>query len=367
MRRSEAFWIESTKRWMIKVQKDGIRKSFYSSKPSKAGKIEAEKQADKWLEAGECGDMRFGQLWQEFLERCEITTGTANYEKHKSIGRNWLIPLLEHKRISKITPLMLQTCIDVAYKNGLSKKSCTNIRSSIVAVAKFARLKQLPPLNITELTIPINAPIKEKNILQPDALKILFTDGNYKFRGKVLPAFYIHAWRFLVITGLRRGELCGLRNEDIRDNYLTIKRSINRFQEITTGKNKNARRSFLLPNRAVEILNAQKEHLKSLGIISPWIFPAMDGQPLNSNILYESWKRYCKYHNIECTVHELRHTMISYAQTEMPNALLKRLVGHSASMDTNKIYGHEHEVDGDDIKTSQYLDSVFDRFLNSNN
>ena len=361
MRRSEAFWIESTKRWMIKVQKDGVRKSFYSSKPSKAGKIEAEKQADKWLEAGESGDMRFGQLWKEFLERCKITTGTANYRKHESIGRNWLLPLLEHKRISKITPLMLQTCIDVAYKNGLSKKSCLNIRASIVAASKFARLKQLPPLNIAELTIPINAPVKEKKILQPDALKTLFTDKNYIYRNKVQPAFYIYAWRFLVITGLRRGEMCGLRTEDINGNYVTLKRSINRFQEITTGKNKNARRSFLLPDRAIEILSSQKDLLKALGIDSPWVFPFVDGSQSNSNTIYSSWKKYCAYHNLDCNIHELRHTMISYAQTEMPNALLKRLVGHSASMDTNKIYGHE--VDGDDIKTSQYLDSVFNKFL----
>ena len=53
--------------------------------------------------------------------------------------------------------------------------------------------------------------------------------------------------------------------------------------------------------------------------------------------------------------------MISYTQTEMPDPLLKRLVGHSASMDTNKIYGHE--VNGDDAKTSQYIDSAFNRFL----
>ena len=46
MRKNEAIWIEKSQRWQIKVQKDGVRRAFYSFTPSKRGKIEAEKKAD---------------------------------------------------------------------------------------------------------------------------------------------------------------------------------------------------------------------------------------------------------------------------------------------------------------------------------
>ena len=39
-------------RWRIDVQKDGTRKSFYSSKPGRTGQREANAKADKWLETG---------------------------------------------------------------------------------------------------------------------------------------------------------------------------------------------------------------------------------------------------------------------------------------------------------------------------
>ena len=37
-RRSEAIWIESRKLWLLKVQKDGVRKPFQSSTPGRKGK-----------------------------------------------------------------------------------------------------------------------------------------------------------------------------------------------------------------------------------------------------------------------------------------------------------------------------------------
>ena len=45
-----AVWQEKYKRWQINVQKDGIRKSFYSSTPGRTGQREANKKADQWLD-----------------------------------------------------------------------------------------------------------------------------------------------------------------------------------------------------------------------------------------------------------------------------------------------------------------------------
>ena len=39
-------------RWRIDVQKDGTRKSFYSSTPGRTGQREANAKADKWLQTG---------------------------------------------------------------------------------------------------------------------------------------------------------------------------------------------------------------------------------------------------------------------------------------------------------------------------
>ena len=114
-----------------------------------------------------------------------------------------------------------------------------------------------------------DAPEANRKILQPVALKTLFTEDTIIHWGHIERSFFIHAWRFLVLTGLRRGELCGLRNEDIVDGVVTIKRSVNAQQEITAGKNDNARRSFALSDAAKAELDAQHEMLIGMSIISP--------------------------------------------------------------------------------------------------
>ncbi len=42
MRKNEALWVESRKRWQLNVQSDGERKTFPSSIPGKKGKIDAD-------------------------------------------------------------------------------------------------------------------------------------------------------------------------------------------------------------------------------------------------------------------------------------------------------------------------------------
>lgn len=73
---------------------------------------------------------------------------------------------------------------------------------------------------------------------------------------------------------------------------------------------------------------------------------------LDTNHLFKLWCIFRKQHGIGCTLHELRHTMISVAKADVPERLLKRIVGHSQTMDTFGICGHD--VDGD-LERGQYF------------
>ena len=165
----------------------------------------------------------------------------------------------------------------------------------------------------------------------------------------------------MVLTGLRRGELCGLRNEDIVDGIVSIKRSVNAQQEITAGKNDNARRTFALSKSALHVLQCQREMLKAESVVSPWVFPDERGEMLNSSHLYSKWHTYRNQHNLACSLHELRHTFVSVVQNDVPMPILKSMIGHSEDMDTSGIYGHS--VTGDMTRAAGIVDSVFARFL----
>lgn len=358
-RRSEAIWIESKEYWEIKVQKEGTRKSFRSALPGRKGKHEAEAKADYWLQNG-TAEMRFSAAWESFLKWQKDHNGSGNYVKHETIGRLYLLPLLRLKKLSIIKPAQWQECIDAGVEKGLSRRSCVNIRSSISAFLRHCRRERWEHIRLEDddLHIPNKAaPAKQKRILHDSDIQILFSDPYMVKNNRKQVAHFIHAWRMFVVTGLRRGELCGLKWEDLAGGMLTIRRSINAEGEETHGKNDNARRSFAITESMRKIIDDQRALMEDLGIVSPWVFPDKYGERANPKAIYFSWRAYAGQHGMECSVHELRHTFISINKADMPLELLKAVVGHSSSMDTIGIYGHE--VDGDKERAAAIMDRVF--------
>lgn len=361
MRKNEAVWMEKYQRWQINVQKDGQRKSFTSSKPGKKGKIEAEKKSDEWMEFMSAKDIRFSQLWKEYLADIKENAGTGNYRNHEGIGRLYLLPKLQHKRVSAITLQDMQDCINDGYKKGLARKSCSNIRGSISAVYHYATRRRIKMESPDSLAIPKGAPVGEKTILQPADIKTLFTKDTRLWRNKTVFAHYIYAWRFAVLTGMRPGEWIGLKRDDIKDGVVHIKRARNIYNEETHGKNDNARRVFILPENAKKVLDDQFTMLRNLGIVSPWVFPEQDGTQSRERRVFSQWDAYRRQHNISSTLYEMRHTMISVVAPDLPEKLLKSIVGHSEKMDTLGTYGHS--VDGEYERAAQIIDNAFKRFL----
>lgn len=358
-RKTEAYWVEKSQRWQIKVQDDGERKTFYSSSPGKKGKIEAEKKADRWILDRRCGDnVRFGRLWEGFIADVEKTKSRTRYLGHDSRGRNHILPLLEHRRVATLTRQDWQTVINTAAEKGLAYKTLCNLADTIKSVYKYAFLRniQLPPTDFLE--IPKNAPKGKRIILQPDGIRTLLTVGYITHYGRRVPCHYIYAWRFYLITGLRRGELCGLKKSYRQGDHLVAKNPVNYLGEVTEGKTKNAEREMVLTPQAQAILDDQEAMLKRRGIESEWIFPDEHGEMSNPNRVYRLWRTYRKQHGIPCSIHELRHTFFSVCK-EVPPELIKLVGGHSEAMDTFGVYGHR--VDGELERAAELISESFER------
>ena len=360
-RAAQAVWIEAKKYWQVKVQRDGERRAFTSSTPGRRGKTEAERKADEWLEVRTGHDLRFDAAWEEYMKNLRETTGEANVRNRDSLGRIWLLPTLKHRRLSAITQNDMQRCINTAAKSGLSRRMCINVRTAITSFCKFGRMCRWPIEQPFGLVIPSIAPEGEKSILQPEALRFLFSLDTEPYYGGERPAFFIHAFRLAVVLGFRRGEVCGLMRSDLEKDVLTIRRAINNMNIETRGKNKNARRAVKLPKLAQSIVADQLAMLKSLRIVSPWLFPDENGERLDSNHFYKRWAQYGKQLKNPVSLHELRHTFISIVKEDMPEPLLKAMVGHSAKMDTFGVYGHA--VDGEMQRTADIIDQVFSRYI----
>lgn len=352
-RTNNARWIESQQRWQIQVQRDGVRRTFYSSLAGAAGRREANAKADAWLQTGIARSAgRISAISAEWLESLKPTRerqSSACYVQYESIMRTKILPSLGSKRVADLSNGDIQRVIDAAADKGYAKKTLQNIRGTMVAFVKYCRKNRYTDLRVEDVEIPWDAHKVEKEILHPDALKTLFTVSTRKGRGKTpREDFYVNAYRFQLVTGLRPGEMLARTKSDVKDGYLSISSSYNQYGEITNGKNENATRRIRLNDIALKILQDQRDAEERFGVRSTLLFPDMDGGFLSERKLYKNWCAYQEQNGIDhISLYELRHTFVSICEASVPEEQLKMVVGHSKSMDTHGVYGHEmlHNLD----------------------
>ncbi len=353
---ANAVWMEKEKRWSLRCQVDGVQKRFTSSRPGIAGKKEVMKKYRAFMYGETYENLLFSEAWARFLEYIIDKNGkTESYINLEKYGRLYILPRLQKRMLNTCGLSDFQQCISKARRTSggtapLSRHTLRNLKATIMQFVHFAVANgYMEPLR-GQLYIPAAAPSTERVILQPDDIARLF-DG---------PAndWYINIFRFALVTGLRTGEVLGIQSGDIKNNVLTINRAINCRNQITEGKNQNARRQIYLNKIARRIIN--ENQFRNGRLATPWIFCSKTGGPLSQSTLRNAWLKLAAERDLPGCPYSLRHTFISLLKNEMPEAMLKSIVGHSASMDTYGIYGHV--VNGEMEAASRIIDINFEKY-----
>ena len=351
-RTNTAVWSEKYGRWQINVQKDGKRRSFYSSKPGRTGQREANKKADEWLDFGVVSRRKtVGDVWPEYLAQRKLTTSESNWKPIESRWHTWIEPRLAKKRLEALTDQDLQAILDAACAAGRSKKTLQNLCADLSGLLKFARKCGYTSYRPEELSVPASARCKGRRILQPDGLITLLRSDETILRGKPVKDEYIHYYRLAVLTGMRPGELLGLEWADVDGATVRLYRARNVHGADTIGKNEHALRTVALSTLACRELEAQRGLTGNAGRVFA---------NASESTIRHRWKAYCVYHGIPyCSLYELRHTFVSIAQA-LPEGQLKAMVGHSRCMDTYGVYAHP--VQGQSAQVSAALDTLFNLY-----
>ena len=146
-------------------------------------------------------------------------------------------------------------------------------------------------------------------------------------------------------TGMRRGEICGLKWQDFDDKTgrLHIHRSVSNRKgggvRVGETKTESGARTILLPPSTAELLKQRKK--KSY---SEWIFhnPTVPELPMNPSRAYAHLKTLLK--NAELPLirfHDLRHTFATHALNSGVDAkTLSGILGHTNASFTLDTYTH---------------------------
>ena len=146
-------------------------------------------------------------------------------------------------------------------------------------------------------------------------------------------------------TGMRRGELCGLKWEDYdsETGMLHIRRSVSadgwRNRNYGATKTEAGTREILLPETTRERLRRRKE-----SAYSEWIFPhfLQPERPVEPNSAYRRMKEILQENGLpDIRFHDLRHTFATHAlRTGIDAKTLSKLLGHTNASFTLDTYTH---------------------------
>ncbi len=161
-------------------------------------------------------------------------------------------------------------------------------------------------------------------------------------------------WRVAVTTGLRRGELLGLRwtDVDLTGSRLAVRQTLTSVgSQVIFGepKTKRGKRSVALDSQTVRDLSAWKQlqqtERKSWG--SAWqdsglVFTREDGSLIHPDLLSKWFVRNSRGAGLtQIRFHDLRHTHASLAlQTGVPAKVVSERLGHATVAFTLDVYSH---------------------------
>ena len=176
----------------------------------------------------------------------------------------------------------------------------------------------------------------EKQVLDDEQLD--------KFLNAIQQEPYWYDFFYLeIMTGLRRGEICGLKWSDVNvaDGTLTVKRSVSKGSGIIIGETKTdaGMRKILLPRSVATLLQEKHKHA-----VSAWIFPhyANPSEPLHPDTAYRKLKDLLRKADLpSIRFHDLRHTFATHAmQGGVDAKTLSGILGHRHASFTLDTYTH---------------------------
>ena len=283
--------------------------------------------------------------WMEEYKKPILRQST--YSGYSKDIENHILPYLGSKKLTQLKTADIQKHYnrllesgrknDIGKGKGLANATVRGIHMVLREALDSAVREGLIPRNPADGTSPPKIHRKEKQVLTKGELeafmKLIENDEVwYDF-------FYTE-----IITGMRQGEICGLRWEDFDEakGTLRVARSVDFVKkELVIGETKtdDGKRTIYLPDSLWRLLAERKK-----SAVSEWIFPNLlkPELPLDPAKAYRQFKKLLEIGELpDIRFHDLRHTFTSHAANSgIAPKTLSEIVGHSKASFTLDTYAH---------------------------
>src|ERR671916_603393 len=274
-------------RYTVQTLTGAKRKSLYGKTRREVDEKLTKAKADR--DGGlvfDADNMRLGEYLERWLtDSVRDTVRPTTFERYEQIVRLHIRPVLGQLKLKNLTSTHVRGLYRQRLDAGLSPRTVQYIHVTLHKALKQAIADGLIPRNATEAVRPPQVRKEEIRPLTAEQVKMLFE----AVRDDRLESLYVLA----VITGLRQGELLGLKWEDVdlEARTLQVRRTLTTAKGglvLSAPKTKNSRRTVRLSQTALEALKSHLE--RQLGEIDRagdlWrenglIFTSESGEPLS--------------------------------------------------------------------------------------
>lgn len=298
--------------------------------------------------------MTFGEWLDKWLEdHIKIGTRLTTYENYSCIVKTHIRPLLGTIRLDKLKTEEIQELLrlklngDKAGMGKLSSKTVILIHMIINSAIKQAMRSGILTCNVAER---VTLPKKVRKEIHP------MSKGQiHQFLAAIANDRMFAAYYLLLATGMRRGELLGLKWSDIDFNNkcLRINRALAKTNtcgaQFSDTKTQRSRRMIPLESEAIQILKRYKQRQTGekgdLGEAyqdQDMVFCRGDGVPMHPDVFTHRFIKLTKKAGmIGFRVHDLRHTFATIALGDgIHPKIVQEILGHSNINTTLDIYSH---------------------------
>lgn len=284
------------------------------------------------------------EYWIDVKRKTVRPNTVRNYTEryHRNIKK-----VIGKKLLTEVKPIHCQKIFTDMADEGYKTSTIYQTRIALFNMLEFAKE------NDVILSNPCKKSVKSDMGKPSQKKEALTIDMQKRFLKQATGQSYENQYRFILQTGLRTGELVGLKWTDVDFENKTVK--IQRSMEyrhsagewrVGEPKSKSGYRTIPLTDEAIRILIAQQEKNKKIKIIpmewTEYIFLCRKGEPVKNSTYDTALFKICEKAGIKkFSMHVLRHTFATRCiEGGMMPKTLQKILGHSNIGITMNLYVH---------------------------